>query len=344
MVKSVFKSISFFAALAWVSGCAGQTAERDSMVDEEEVGTSTQAFSAGNEAFQANTGKLWIDGADSGVAMAPRTSPGAAAQRVFIQGIGTFTDNPCYAVQSSAGRVLVWRGGVLRDVGATVAGTSPTVAVTAGNQCIVAFHATNHFVQTYNFSTAKTTFFAVKMAAGTSPSIVERGSSNDFQIAVQASNGELYTTGSLGLKAWGVGMAAGTSPSIAPYGGGVQIAFQANTGKLWTVGEAGTKQWNLGIATGTSPSITFDLNNGDYKIAINAAGTNRLWTVGSGSTKEWTTVVMAPNTSPSMASWKAGSGVLVQSNAGQLVSIDWKANTIVNRGLGMAAQTSPASS
>lgn len=93
------------------------------------------------------------------------------------------------------------------------------------------------------------------------------------------------------------------------------MAFRANTGKLWTVGQAGTKEWPYSVAAGTNPSIAMTGNG--FQVAFNAAGTNRLWTVGNYGDKGWTTVVMAPNTSPSMASFQIGLGVLVQASSGQ---------------------------
>ncbi len=165
------------------------------------------------------------------------------------------------------------------------------------------------------------------------------GNSHAIQMAFQANTGALWTTGSEGMKDWGLGMAGQTSPSITSLaGGGFQVAFQANTSSLITVGEAGAQDWHLGMMAGTSPSIA-GLENGSFVVAFQS-NNGSLWTVGPEGGKDWHLGMWA-GTSPSITALKGGGyEVAFQANTTSL----WTVGTAESKdwGLGMMPGTSPA--
>jgi hypothetical protein len=161
----------------------------------------------------------------------------------------------------------------------------------------------------------------------------------DYQTAIQAITGDLWTLREAGGGNWSLGMMSGTSPSIAALpGGGYEVAFQSNTGNLWTVGTAGSISWPVGMMSGTSPSIA-GLAGGGYEVAFQS-NTGTLWTVGSAGDADWSLGMMS-GTSPSVAGL-AGGGyeVAFQSNAGTLWTVGGPGGG--NWSLGMMSGTSPS--
>jgi beta-glucosidase-like glycosyl hydrolase len=165
--------------------------------------------------------------------------------------------------------------------------------------------------------------------------------SNGYEVAVQASNGDLLTLGSQN-RDWHLGPAPGTSPAIGAFlTGGFEVAFQANTSSLWTVGAAGNTAWNLGMRAGTSPAIAV-LPTGGFEVAFQA-NTGSLWTVGKGSGTQNTDwhVALMPGTTPAIAALPTGGfEVAFEANTGSLWTVGTAGNTAWN--LGMRAGTSPA--
>src|SRR5579862_714373 len=148
-----------------------------------------------------------------------------------------------------------------------------------------------------------------------------------YEIAFQAKNRDVYSTGPGGQGNLHAGMRAGTSPSINSSG---EIAFQANDGNLYTVGPGGVGNLHLGMMAGTSPSISstgeiaFQANNGD------------VYSTGPGGQGDLHAGMMA-GTSPSINS---SGEIAFQANDGNLYTVG--PGGVGNLHLGMMAGTSPS--
>src|SRR5579862_7060970 len=153
------------------------------------------------------------------------------------------------------------------------------------------------------------------------------GGSSAYEIAFQANNSDVYSTGPGGQGDLHAGMMAGTSPSINSSG---EIAFQANDGNLYTVGPGGVGNLHLGMMAGTSPSISstgeiaFQANNGD------------VYSTGPGGQGDLHAGMMA-GTRPSINS---SGEIAFQANDGNLYTVG--PGGVGNLHLGMMAGTSPS--
>lgn len=144
------------------------------------------------------------------------------------------------------------------------------------------------------------------------------------------------------------GMSAGTSPAITPLNGtkGYEIAFNANsTNHLWVYGTAGTGDTGLDVAAGTSPGIA-QITQDTYQVAFHA-NTGHLWTYGSdGLTGGDTGDLIRQGTSPAIFGThpsNASNGYTVgyQSTSGDLAYYDEGAGTSVTTSYGMNSTSSP---
>jgi hypothetical protein len=141
--------------------------------------------------------------------------------------------------------------------------------------------------------------FGPALAPGTSPSIAKVGT-NGYEVAYQATNGDLSILGSLGTGDLHLGMMAGTSPAITIRAtGDYEIAMQDNTGELWTVGpNFGTIQWGLPMDHASSPSIA-PFGTTSFEAAY-TTNTDSLAYAGADGTGVQSTGAVAPGTSPSI--------------------------------------------
>ena len=308
--------------------CVAVLAGGDEFVD-----TAEQALSLEGQAFHANTGKLWLAGADTGIALKAGTNPAASSSN---------STTLCVAVHTSTGVVKVGKNGVLKT--ARSASGSPAVAESGGN-CYAAYRTADNQLETFDFNANKVTRWNVTVTSN--PSVVVRGYVPEVWVAYRGANGRLWrldAKAGLPARDWGVTVSSSSSPSMTATGDGLWVAYRGVTGTLWTVGESILPyDYGLGIAAGTSPSISSYAGN--FLIAFNAAGTNRLWTVtqndaGTGDRKEWP-VVLKPGTRPDVG--HSGFGrILLQSSAGTLNFVDTRTNSITDLKFGMAPNTSPA--
>ncbi len=336
-----------FVCLPFVlAACGPQASLSDEVGVDGEVAASidknTEALLGTFEAFQANTGNLWVNGVDKKYGMAKGTNPAVL-------------NNNCYAFQANTGKLYVVYNGISKIVGPMAPRTSPSVsAENNGSDCIVAAQGVDNKLYTYDAKTQVLTNWNFGMAPETSPSIVSSsGRTFGSYVAFQANNGLLHLLdknnrnqgqlNNLGLK-----MADKSSPSVASLIPGNSensqyfIAFKGSTGTLWTVDQQ-VHDWGLGIAPGTNPSVTSTGTNNFWSIAFNAAVTNDLWTIVANrslTTKHWS-LGMAPGTSP-VISGTIESKILFQSNGGELFRLNWKTGVAINTRLGMGAGTSPA--
>lgn len=249
-------------------------------------------------AFQGGNHDLWTlditrtpQFVDTGLGMMPGTSPAA---------VNLSNDGYQIAFQANSG--ILWTTGSA-GTGSTgqpmAPGTSPAiVALANGGYEIVYQDPTGHlaFAGT-GFTTVTTT-----MAPGTNPSIIPTPNPDNFRIAWQGANHDLFTSGPHGGIDLGLGMAPGTSPSASvagnnPAGTDYEIAFHANTGALWVTGTLGTGSLNLGMMPGTNPSITQQPVGPGYEIAFQA-NTGTLWL--AGVLTENTGLPMSGGSSPSI--------------------------------------------
>jgi hypothetical protein len=102
----------------------------------------------------------------------------------------------------------------------------------------------------------------MSMAPATSPAITNL-MSGGFQVAFQASDGYLWTTGTDGTYDAGVFMEPGSNPTITALEDGTpEVAYQGSNGDLWVATQnADNGDWTgvdqgLGMMAGTSPAIT----------------------------------------------------------------------------------------
>jgi hypothetical protein len=170
------------------------------------------------DVFQGANGHLWTfapGGAhDTGLAMAPGTSPCAA---ILTPGggleIGFQAPNGELRVRAP-GEV----GGAITNTGISMAaGTSPSINVVGVDGFGVVVHASNGNLAGY-FSTGSTANWPFTQAAGTSPSIRASSSGLPPLVAFQGANGHLltFTFDSPAPTDTGLSMKPGTSPIVVP--------------------------------------------------------------------------------------------------------------------------------
>jgi hypothetical protein len=102
-----------------------------------------------------------------------------------------------------------------------------------------------------------------KLAPNTNPSVVGTSfGADDFQLAWQGSNGNLWVDGPLGPNGatevldTGLAMMAGTSPSVTELGGvHAEIAFEGANSDLWIYGSNNPGDTHKTVARGTNPAI-----------------------------------------------------------------------------------------
>jgi len=190
------------------------------------------------------------------------------------------------------------------------------------------------------------------VAAGTSPAVTRRGTSN--VIAFQAAGtGNLWYVDDVDQipHDTGIKMAPGTSPAITTTnaGSGVAIVFKNNSdGLLYRLDPGFDLRFaanGLGVAAGTSPSIAPSTIAGRFEVAFQAAGSGNLWWVDENNLGHDTGIKMAPNTSPAIALLDNGQVEIVfkRDSDGLL----WRFDTangprLAANGLGVAPGTSPA--
>ncbi len=334
MIKPNIYSVSTLGLLAALgTACGADVSPNDETVEnrppEEDVDTVSQAASTHGEAFHANTGKFWLNGADTGIALKAGTNPSVSFGGSTL----------CAAVQASSGVVKVGKNGAVRT--ARNATGSPAVIAQADN-CYAFYRTTDNQLEKFDFNANRITRWNVSVTSN--PSVVSRGHVPEIWVAYRGGNGHLWRFDTqVGLPAtdWGVTISTSSSPSLTATGAGLLAAYRGTTGTLWTVGE-----WNfphdygVGVASGTSPSLS-DWG-GNFVIAFTGAGTNRLWTLtqndaGTGDAKAWPGF-LAPGTRPDIRSGR----ILFQSTAGTLNVASLTTNSITDLKYGMAPKTSPA--
>ena len=212
-------------------------------------------------AFQANGGALWTVGTAGwknwGVGMAPGTSPSIMT-----------LPNGGYEIAFQAYGGSLWTVGTAGwtnwGVGMAPASSPAAVGLPNGGYEI-AFQAYGGSLWTVGTAgwknwgpgggcSTNSSSPIPCMAASTSPSIVALANSG-FEVAMQASGGQLWTVGGTGTTNWGLAMAPQTSPSITVQPNGTLLeAYQGSDGGLWTVGSGGYA-WSLGMAKSTSPMV-----------------------------------------------------------------------------------------
>ncbi len=149
---------------------------------------------------------------------------------------------------------------------------------------------------------------------GTTPAIA--AVSGGYQIAFQADNHDLWTTGPYGTRNLHLGMKADTDPSITAVPGGYQIAFQANTGKLYTTGKYGTHDLGLGMGRYGHPSIA--AVTGGYVIAFKA-NTGKAWLAGTTGHRDLGIQMDTyANESPSIAAHATSWEIALMSNLNEI--------------------------
>ncbi|MEO3930405.1 hypothetical protein ABGB07_42140 [Micromonosporaceae bacterium B7E4] len=191
-------------------------------------------------AYQGRNGRLWTtDGrsySDSGLAMAPGTTPSIAA-------------NNQVAFQGADGFLWTTRGG--RTNLAMMPGTSPA----SSQDGVIAFQGANGNLWIIRVG-GGTDDTGYAMAPGTSPNMSTMSSNWDLtRIAFHGANGNLWTTRAsvnrLGQD-WGLPMMPGTSPAVSS--DAAEIAYHGSNGHLNTISENDSRR-ELGfvLAAGTSP-------------------------------------------------------------------------------------------
>ena len=281
--------------------------------------------------FQANTGSLWVVGADNRgdlkLGMMAGTSPS-----VCVLPDGSLQ----FAFQANTGNLWVVGADNRGDLKfGMMAGTSPSICALPGGGWAAAFQANTSnlwVVGADNRGDLK-----LGMMAGTSPSVCVLPDGS-LQFAFQANTGNLWVVGADNRGDLKFGMMAGTSPSICALpGGGWVVAFQANTGNLWVVGADNRGDLKFGMMAGTSPSICA-LPGGGWAAAFQA-NTGNLWVVGADNRGDLKFGMMA-GTSPSICALPGGGwAAAFQANTGNL----WVVGAD-NRGdltFGMKPGTSP---
>ncbi len=294
-------------------------------------------------AYQGDNGDLWTapwtgGGTNLGLAMAAGTSPSIAALAGGGYEVAFHSTDGDLWVTSSAG------GGATNLGLAMMAGTSPSITGLASGGYEVAVQTTAGYVGMVGAAGPLT--ISVPMAAGTSPAIGASPLEGSYDVAWQASTGDLWTyTPINGGDNTNFGMMAGTSPSIVGQaGGGWEVAFQANTGNLWTTlstgGNTGINR-NLGMLAGTSPSIGGS-PSGYYDVAFQA-NTGVLWTdTAFGDRFDLNLGMDSDTTSPAITALPGSAyEVAFRANTGTLW-ITPATGGGTNLGLGVMEGTSPA--
>jgi hypothetical protein len=222
---------------------------------------------AAHLAYQAHNGHLTIttgSGAptDTGLAMAPGTSPASVIK---------FSGAALDVFQGANGHLWTYEPGGGGDTGlAMAAGTSPCAAVlTLSGELEIGFQAPNGELRNLTDAGAVNNT-GLTMRAGTSPAITTDGRHEDYQFAIQSSDGHLATfvhgfAGETFSKIWPWPLAAGTSPGVAAQQDKKFViflpgtAFQGNNGHLWTLEPVGGNyapiDTGLPMKPGTSPTV-----------------------------------------------------------------------------------------
>jgi subtilisin family serine protease len=331
----------------------GATTSSDARYSHSNIGPCVDVFAPGKSIRSASRMSNTATTTHSGTSMAcpfvagvaalvlegtPAASPASVASTIVSMALpGKVTDRGA----GSPDRLLHWP--LPAPTGSTglrmMAGTSPAVAASRSGGYEVAFQADTGNLWTYSPDSGGANLGQL-MKAGTSPAITALTGSRRYQMAYQASTGELVVTGAAGTTNTHLAMMAGTSPSIAGNtDAGYKVAFQSNTGRLWTYSPA-TGAANLGQAmkANTSPSITPGVS-GSYLTAFHDAG-GELVVVGAVVIR--THKRLMADTSPSVvASNTGGYRVAFQATTGNLWSYT-SGGATANLGQGMKASTSPS--
>ena len=315
---------------------------------------------------------LSVSAAIGGTFAAPSYAASEVTAVAFQGALGTLWN--WSGVPGENGNLLAEPAFLPLSSGGMAFGTSPSEAVLANGETVVAFQGRDGDLWTWEGDPVNTGLghgasTGLGMARGTSPSLTV-GPSGLATVAFQANTGTLWTwegtPGTVGFGAvTGVEMAAGTSPSVGTLTGEGQetaVAFQGNDGLLGTwegftgngvVGRPnGTAVGTgLGMARGTSPSIV--IFDGSIAVVAFQANNGILWTwegdpatVGFGAS---TGVGMASGTSPSVTNGVNGGAAAIAFQANNGVMSTWIGNTggaggahVLQTGLGMASGTSPS--
>lgn len=150
------------------------------------------------------------------------------------------------------------------DLGVAMAdNTSPSLVETTSSGAWEAYYQSNTGFLAEAGPFGDLVSWRWKLAPNTSPSVV--GTSfgvDDFQLAWQGSDGNLWVDGPLGSNGaievidTGLAMMAGTSPSVTEIGGAyAEVAFEAANGDLWLYGSKDPGDTGQQMALGTSPAI-----------------------------------------------------------------------------------------
>jgi hypothetical protein len=227
-------------------------------------------------AFEANTGVLWIAGADGteplNLSMWPGTSPSI-----------TIMHNGMWAIayQGSDGRLHVTnQANVANPVTYDLMNHLSSPSITAepmGNVEVAYESASNELLLAGNVQEPT----GLPMMPNTSPSIMTPGfvpaRTNGYEVAYQSTDGALSVTGTLGSTDTFQVMNTASSPAITTdpsNGRGWEAAFESRGNTLATYGTIdGGGDTGFPMAAGTSPSITGARSNGEIVAFHSADGT-----------------------------------------------------------------------
>lgn len=261
-------------------------------------------------AYRNSVGNLvlyspYIGGYDTGLGVAPNTSPAIALLPDNNQLVNPQPSwaGSIVAFQGNNGNLYTYSNGSFTNTMLGMkSGTSPSITPsmsTSGPLYHVAFQANNGNLYTYSTSGFFNTVLG--MATNTSPAIAS-SPSGSFQVAFQANTGSLYTyTPANGGFNTGGGMAANSSPAISRTNSstGYAMAFRANTGNLFILTTNGFFDTTQTMATNTSPGIASTTPD-DY-FAVYQGSDSNLRTFASGGTVTNTGQAMASGRSPSLS-------------------------------------------
>jgi GH24 family phage-related lysozyme (muramidase) len=230
-------------------------------------------------AFHGSDGHLWVNGTDTGAAMADGSSPAVAVSGAF---------GPFVAFPGADNDLWVWSllGSEDRNL-PMMPGTSPAIAVLPTGGVSIAVQSNGGRLLVDGADTG------VDMAAGTSPALAFSPSFGPFA-AVQGQDHDLWVWNLLGVEDKNLGMWPGTSPSMTvTANGGVSVAFGSNAGELWVDGA------NRGVpmAGGTSPALAFSHNYGPFAAVQGPNGSLWVWNLLGAS--DWAKP-MKPGSSPAI--------------------------------------------
>lgn len=203
-----------------------------------------------------------------------------------------------------------WQLGMMPGTSATITGTNaPITGAAPGYQ--MAFHSNQN--QLWNAGIAGNGAQPVFLAAGSTPSIVcmPDASIRVFVAMANGNLGEWDLDAHTPVRDFGVALAPGTSPSAVLLGTDVIVAFHGSQGTLCTIQEDGNlSDLAIPLASGTSPSVAV-LADGSWIVAfqwltgflcIAMQSTNELPNSNGGTVMTPLDVLMAPGSSPAIAS------------------------------------------